>query len=134
MREIQRIIILFNLQRSHWIKEQAGQLTGLSETGQLLADSFRIDGSHTDGVLRVRGQLGKQDVGFPPTDLGLIMGKEKKPCGWLLYCSSIVIWAGSVFLLFSLEPNITKATTAPALKTSLQQRCHLINEGKKKLE
>lgn len=78
MREIQRIITLFNHQRSHWIHEQAGQLTGLSETGQLLADSFRIDGSHTDGVLRVRGQLGKQDVGFPPTDLGLIMEKEKK--------------------------------------------------------
>lgn len=78
MREIQRLITLLNLQRSHWIHEQVGQLTGLSETGQLLTDSFRIDGSHTDGVLRVRGQLGKQDVGFPPADLGLIMGKEKK--------------------------------------------------------
>lgn len=80
MRDVQRIFLLFNLQRSHWIHEQAGQLTGLSQTGQLLTDSFRIDGSHTDGVLRVRGQLGKQDVGFPPTDLGLIMGKEKKCC------------------------------------------------------
>lgn len=52
--------------------------TGLSGTGQLLTDSFWIDGSHTDGVFRVGGQLGKQDAIFLPTDVGLIMGKKKK--------------------------------------------------------
>lgn len=63
---------------SHRIHELAGKRTGLSGAGQLLADSLWIDGSHADGVFRVRGQLGKQDASFPPTDLGLITGKEKK--------------------------------------------------------
>ena len=40
---------------------------------QLSADSFGIDSHHTDGVICVRGQLGKQDSSFLPTNLGLVM-------------------------------------------------------------
>lgn len=48
------------------------RLTGLSWAVQLPADSSGIDGHHTDGVFSVRGQLGKQDGSFLPTNLGLV--------------------------------------------------------------
>lgn len=56
---------------------QLRKLTGLSKAGQILTDSLGIHGGHTDGVFGVRGQLGEQDGGFLPTNLGLV-GKESQ--------------------------------------------------------
>lgn len=64
---------------------QLRKLTGLSKAGQILTDSLGVHGGHTDGVFGVRGQLGEQDGGFLPTNLGLV-GKESvsdlKTSGW----------------------------------------------------
>lgn len=53
------------------------KLTGLSKVGQILTDSLGIHGGHTDRIFSVRGQLGEQDGGFLPTNLGLV-GKESQ--------------------------------------------------------
>lgn len=49
-----------------------GQLTGLSDAVQILADSSGIDCHHADGIFSVRRQLGKKDSSFLPSDLGLV--------------------------------------------------------------
>lgn len=53
------------------------RLTGPSRAVQLLADSSGVDGHHADGILSVRGQLGKQDASFLPTNLGLVEDEQR---------------------------------------------------------
>lgn len=70
-----REVSLFTHGRGHLTAEDTSQwrrLTGLSQAVQLPADSSGIDGRHADGVFSVRGQLGKQDGSFLPTNLGLV--------------------------------------------------------------
>lgn len=61
--------------RSHSYSSQLRKLTGLSEAGEILADSLGIHGRHTDRVFGVRGKLGEQDGCFLPTNLGLVKKK-----------------------------------------------------------
>ena len=54
------------------------QLTGLSDAIKIFADSSGVDSHHIDVVFGVRGQLGKQDSGLLPSNLGLV--SEESTC------------------------------------------------------